>query len=119
MCALAAILFIPPGLEIGEMGMNDDGHRVQHHDAHRCLRKSAMGRQAIAARIYPAMTANCAGARYRLTTSGLPRLLTDACPIQPSAAPQHLGISHSWGICLVPHSPRSYVRDEERGLSVS
>lgn len=49
MCALAAFLFIPPGLEIGEMGKNDDGHRVQHHDAHRCLRKSAMGRQAIAA----------------------------------------------------------------------
>lgn len=51
MCALAAILFMPPGLEIGEMGKNDDGHRVQHHDAHRCLRKSAMGRQAIAADI--------------------------------------------------------------------
>lgn len=28
MCALTAILFIPPGLEIGEMGKNDDGHRV-------------------------------------------------------------------------------------------
>lgn len=55
MCALAAILFIPAGLEIGEMGRNDDGHRAQHHDAHRCLRKSAMGRQAIAARIYPAV----------------------------------------------------------------
>lgn len=28
MCALAAILFIPPRLEIVEMGGNDDGHRV-------------------------------------------------------------------------------------------
>ena len=28
MCALAAILFIPPGREIGEMGKYDDGHRV-------------------------------------------------------------------------------------------
>ena len=28
MCALAAILFIPPRLEIVEIGGNDDGHRV-------------------------------------------------------------------------------------------
>lgn len=119
MCALAAILFIPAGLEIGEMRTNDDGHRVQHHDAHRCLRKSAMGRQAIAAHIYPALAVNRAEARYRLTSSESPRLLTAACPIQPSPAPRRLGISRSWGISLAPHSPRSYGRDEGRGLSVS
>lgn len=75
MCALAAILFIPAGWEIGEMGKNDDGHRVQHHDAHHCLRKSAMGRQAIAVRIYPA---EC---RHQRFTNSEPKLPSSGVPL--------------------------------------
>lgn len=55
MCALAAILFIPPGRENGEMGKNDDGHRVSiTMPIVACVRAQQVGKP-IAAGIYPAV----------------------------------------------------------------